>query len=62
MTIGGSGPVIDAYLAATVAALGLAAAVFGLAAALRAGVLRAAGAALLVTFLVWRVAAMEQFS
>jgi hypothetical protein len=62
VTIGGSGPVIDAGLAATIAVLGLAAAVFGLAAALRAGVLRAAGAALFVTFLVWRVAAMEQVS
>jgi hypothetical protein len=60
--MGGNGPVIDAGLAADVAAFGLAAAVFGLAAALRAGVLRAAGAALFVTFLVWRVAAMEQFS
>src|SRR5436190_5714854 len=38
------------------------AAVFGLAAVFRAGVLRAAGAARFVGFFVWRVAAIEQFS
>jgi hypothetical protein len=51
--MGGNGPVIEA-------GLGAGAAAFGLAAAFRAGVLRAAGAALFVTFLVWR--AMERFS
>jgi hypothetical protein len=40
--------------------LGVDAAAFGLAAAFRAGALRAAGAALFVGFFVWRVAAMEQ--
>jgi hypothetical protein len=44
--MGGIGPVIDAGLDAA----------FGLAAAFRAGVLRAAGAGFLAAFLIWRVA------
>jgi len=49
VTMGGIGPVIDAGLDVDVAA-------FGLAAAFRAGVLRAAGAGFLAAFLIWRVA------
>jgi len=49
VTIGGNGPVIDAGLGADVAA-------FGLSAVLRAGVLRAAGAAFFVGFLIVRAA------